>query len=227
VSPVGKWFDQVNSGGKRDRMQVLGVTGDARYGNMREPIAPTVYLPFRSRVGAAFAVRFSGPDPTSLIPALRRELTQHGFRARSIETQQDLILRHTVRERLLATLALFFAAVAVLLAGIGLYGVLSYSVLQWKRELGIRIAIGARTRHIIVRVTGGIVAMVLAGAAAGCAAGLLSVHYITSLLFQVKGTDPAMLAIPCLTILIAVASAAAPAVLRALRIDPATMLRSE
>ena len=93
-------------------------------------------------------------------------------------------------------LALFFAVVALLLAGIGLYGVLDYGVLQRRREIGIRMAIGAQAGDIARRVTAEIFSMVLAGALAGLVLGMASVRYIEALLFQVKPTDAAMLALP-------------------------------
>src|SRR5437868_7942339 len=124
-------------------------------------------------------------------------------------------------------LALFFATVALLLAGIGLYGVLDYSVLQRRREIGIRMAVGAQAVDIARRVTVDVFSMVLVGAIAGLALGMASVRYIESLFYQVKATDLAMLALPSLTIVAAALLASLPAVIRAVRIDPATILRSE
>jgi ABC-type antimicrobial peptide transport system permease subunit len=136
-------------------------------------------------------------------------------------------MRLTIRERLLAMLAAFFAAVALLLAAIGLYGVLDYSVLQRRREIGIRLAIGARAGDIARRVTLEEFTMVFLGAAAGCVLAMASVHYIQSLFYQVKPTDFGMLATPALTIIAASLLAAVPAVIRAVHIDPAAMLRVE
>jgi len=133
----------------------------------------------------------------------------------------------TVRERLMAMLALFFAVVALLLAGIGLYGVLDYGVLQRRREIGIRMAIGAQAGDIARRVTMDVLRMVLAGALAGVALGMASVRYIAALLYEVKPTDLGMLALPSAAILAVALLAALPAVLHAVRIDPVSMLRSE
>jgi ABC-type antimicrobial peptide transport system permease subunit len=124
-------------------------------------------------------------------------------------------------------LALFFAGVALLLAGIGLYGVLDYSVLQRRREIGIRMAIGAQAADIARRVTADVFLMICTGALAGVALGMASARYITALLFGVKPTDLTMLAIPSVTILAAALLAALPAVLRAVRIDPSIMLRAD
>jgi ABC-type antimicrobial peptide transport system permease subunit len=133
----------------------------------------------------------------------------------------------TLRERLLAMLALFFAVVALFLAGIGLYGVLDYSVLQRRREIGIRMAVGAQALDVASRITMEVFSMVLLGALAGLALGISSVRYITALLYQVKATDVIVLAIPSLLVLAAACIAAAPAVIRAVRIDPITTLRVE
>ena len=122
-------------------------------------------------------------------------------------------------------LALFFAVVALLLAGIGLYGVLDYAVLQRRREIGIRMAIGAQAGDIARRVTADIFVMVLVGAVAGLALGMVSARYIATLLYEVKATDAGMLAVPSATILAAAVVAALPAVIRAVRIDPAAMLQ--
>ena len=119
-------------------------------------------------------------------------------------------------------LALFFAVVALLLAGIGLYGVLDYSVLQRRREIGIRIAIGAQAGDIVRRVTLDVFAMVLAGALVGLALGMASVRYIESLLYQVKATEAGILALPSLTILLAAILAAIAPV-----IEPCESTRSK
>ena len=133
----------------------------------------------------------------------------------------------TIRERLLASLAAFFAGVALLLAAIGLYGVLSYSVLEREKEFGIQIAVGARIGSIARLVTTQVFVMVLVGAGVGIALGMASVRFVETLLFGVKGNDPTMLLVPTIVLLVAALLAALPAVLRAVRIDPVIMLRAE
>jgi len=145
----------------------------------------------------------------------------------NIRTQQEINESHTVRERLLAALATFFAGVALLLAGVGLYGVLDYSVLQRRREIGIRMAIGAQAQDVAWRVTADAFGMVLVGAVAGLGLGITSARYIEALFYQVKATDLPMLALPAVMIFAAALLAALPAVIRAVRIDPVAMLRSE
>jgi putative ABC transport system permease protein len=144
-----------------------------------------------------------------------------------VRTQQELIESQTVRERVLAMLARFFGVVALLLAGVGLYGVLDYSVVQRRREIGIRIALGAQPREVAVRVTARIFRMVLVGAVTGLALGLLSVRYIEPLLYQVKPAELPVLLMPVLEVLGAAVLAVLPAVIHAVKIDAAMLLRAE
>ena len=227
--PVGRSFDS----GKQ-RFQVVGLARDARYRNMREPITATAYIPLRypppETLGSAtFLVRTASSNPFALAPMLRQEVSRarSEFRVSNVRTQLEINEAQTVRERLLATIALFFSGVAVLLAGIGLYGVLDYSVVQRRRELGIRIAVGAPAHDIARRVTVDIFAMVLLGTVVGGGAGLLLEPYVKSLLYEVKPSDLGVLTLPSLTILLATLLAALPAVIRAIRIDPVAMLREE
>jgi len=238
-NPVGRFFEKETGDDKtRLRLQVIGVAADARYRNMREPITPTAYVPFRSvdAAGAAgtqksgsFIIRTANANPLALASILRRQVprARPELRVSNIRTQTEINARHTLRERLLATLALFFATVALLLAAIGLYGVLHYTVLQRHRELGIRIAVGARAATIARLVTTDLVAVILAGAAAGLILALTGVRTIESLLYQVRPTDAPMLALPAIIIIAAAIFAATPAIIRAIRIDPATLLRTD
>lgn len=115
----------------------------------------------------------------------------------------------------------------MVLAGIGLYGVLDFSVLQRRREIGIRIAIGAQAGAIARLVTIDAFVMVLTGALAGLGLGMLSVRYIEGFFYGVKATDMSVIALPSVMIVGAVLLAALPTVVRAVRIDPLEMLRSE
>jgi putative ABC transport system permease protein len=229
-NPVGKSFAIVDNTGQRYPQRIVGLVGDVRDRNMREPMQPMTFFPFtQDYARGTFIVRTSSSNPLALVSILRQEVShaRSEFRISNIRTQAELIQAQTIRERLLAMLALFFAFVALLLAGVGLYGVLDYSVLQRRREIGIRMALGARAGDVARRVTADVFSMVLLGAAAGLALGMASVRYISSLLYQVKPTDIRMLTVPFLAILIAALVAALPAVIRAVRIDPSKMLRTE
>ena len=236
--PTGKWFEIVDGGNPRVRVQVVGLVPDARTWEMRRPIRPTIFVPFHSADAAhalqpsargTFVVRTSRGDPLGLAAALRDAVSRENpqFFVENIRTQLELLESQTVRERLLAVLAMFFAAVALLLAGVGLYGVLDYSVLQRRREIGIRIAIGAGAGEIARRVTTDVFVMVIAGAVGGLVLGMLSVRYIQTLFYQVRPTDPHALAVPSLVIVGAALLAALPAIIHALRTDLVKALRAE
>jgi putative ABC transport system permease protein len=238
VDPVGKTFDLNMDEGLRLKYEIVGMVGDVRYKNLREPILPQFYVPFRSidqegqlgKKGAGILlVRTSSLNPRALAPMLRQEIprARSEFRVSRIRTQLEINRSHTVRERLLATLALFFAIVALLLAGVGLYGVLHYSVRQRRREIGIRMAVGAQAGGVARLVTMDVFAMVLLGAVAGVGLGMLSVRYVESLFYQVRATDSQMLALPSVAILWGALLAALRPVIQAVRIDPASMLRAE
>jgi predicted permease len=229
-NPVGRSFEVVLNEGHRDRYQIVGLVGDARYRDMREPMKPTAYFPFQADYSrATFMIRTVSQNPLAMASALRLEVprARPGFRVSNIRTQTALIEQHIGRERLLSILALFFGVVALSLAGVGLYGVLDYSVLQRRREIGIRIAIGAQATDIARRVITDVFAVVLAGLLVGIISGIASIRFIETLLFEVKATDVGVLALPTVTILAVSLLAALPAVVRAVRIDPVTMLRSE
>jgi predicted permease len=220
------------------RFTAVGVVANAPYERLREPPLPVAYVPFHSidekgaplTLGdATFIVRTASANPLALASMLRREIprVRPGFRVSDIRTQEEINAAQTVRERLLAMLASFFAVVALLLAGIGLYGVLDYSVLQRRREIGIRMAIGAPAADIARRVTLDVFSMALVGAVAGLALSLMSAQYIETLLFEVKATDAGILARPWLIMMAVALLAALPAVIRAVHIDPAATLRCE
>jgi predicted permease len=229
-SPVGRSFDVVANEGRRVHYQIVGVVGDARYRDMREPMRPTAYFPFKGNYSrATFLIRTTSANPLAMASAVRAEVPRAhpGFRVSNVRTQMALIEQHTARERLLSILALFFGVVALSLAGVGLYGVLDYSVLQQQREIGIRLAIGAKPAAIAQSLVSRLFALVLAGTLIGMILGLVSARFTETLLFGVKTTDVGVLALPTATIFAVALLAAVPAIVRAVRIDPATMLRLE
>jgi hypothetical protein len=240
---VGTFFDAKNPIGKtfqeeENHYQVVGLVADAPYGNLRDAIVPVAYIPFHEvnaqcvaqpETQETFLVRTSGSNPLALASVLRKAIPQAraGFRVSGLRTQSELVRAQTVRERLLAMLAAFFSFVALLLAGIGLYGVLSYSLQQREREFGIRIAVGAGIGDIAWQATSRVFLMVMTGSAIGAALGMASVRSVETLLYGVKGSDPVMLAGPALVLLVIALLSALPVIARASRIDPKMMLRAE
>ncbi|HEU4414235.1 MAG TPA: ADOP family duplicated permease [Candidatus Angelobacter sp.] len=236
--PVGRRFEVVMEHNQRLGFQIVGLCGDVAYLNVREPMPPQAYFPFRSldssgqlqaKRSGVILVRTSASDPMAMAGVLPREVRagRAEFRLSDLQTQTEINLAHTLRERLLAMLSLFFATVALLLAGVGLYGVLNHSVLQRRREIGIRMAIGAQASNVARLVTSRMIAAVMAGAAAGLFVGLVCAQRLQALLFEVRATDAAMLMVPLAAIAAVAVLATIPAVLRAVHIDPLIMLRSE
>ncbi len=231
-NPIGRTFER---GANQPLNKIVGVTPDVPDHDLREPSRPMFYVPLDEIEApgpvrfATFVVHIDAQNPLALANTLRQLIAErhNGLRVSNVTTQLDLIRDQTIRERLLSTLAGFFAAVALLLAGIGLYAVLNYSVLQRRREIGIRMAIGS-TRAGIVRVlTLDAFLMIGLGAVAGIALGFGAARYVESLFYQVKATDADMLALPAVAILVTALVATLPAVLRALRTDPTEILRAE
>lgn len=233
--PIGRNFER---GANQPLNKIVGVVPDVPYHDLREPSRPIFYVPFdgigdksvSGAVGfATFVIHTDAQNPFALAGTLRQFISQrhNGLRVSNITTQLELVRDQTVRERLLATLAAFFAAVALLLAGIGLYAVLNYSVLQRRREIGIRMAIGAPRTGIVRLVTQDIFLTIALGGCAGIALGFGAARFVASLFYQVKATDADMIALPAVAILVTALIATLPAVLRALRTDPTEILRAE
>ena len=234
-TPIGRTFER---GVNQPVNKIVGVTPDLPDHDLREPDGAVFYVPFnaidvKSSPSAAdfatFVIHTEAQNPLSLANSLRRLIAErhNGLRVSNITTELELVRDQTVRERLIATLAAFFAAVAQLLAAVGLYAVLNYSVLQRRREIGIRMAIGSTRAAIVRLVTLDIFLMIALGSCAGLALGFGAARYVASLFYQVKATDADMLALPASAILVAALLATLPAVLRALRTDPTEILRAE
>ena len=233
--PIGRTFQR---GAHRPLNKIVGVTRDVPDHDLREPNRAVFYVPFSGIDSksaptpegfATFVVHIDAQNPLALANTLRQLVAErrNGLRVSNITTQLDLVRDQTIRERLIAMLAGFFAVVALLLAGIGLYAVLNYSVLQRRREIGIRMAIGSSRAGIVRLVTFDAFAMIVLGGCAGVGLGLGAARSVSSLFYQVKATDAEMLALPVCAILVTALVATLPAVLRALRTDPTEILRAE
>ncbi|HVT57969.1 MAG TPA: ABC transporter permease [Thermoanaerobaculia bacterium] len=215
--------------GERGFLEVAGVAGDARNGALGDAPEPFAYLPIAQSAAsiAMLHVRTDG-DPLAAVPAVRREV-------QGLDPNLPLLDAHTVGQvrsralwapRMGAGLLSLFGLLALALAALGMYGVLAYSIGQRRREIGVRMAIGARPPDVIGLVVRQGMLPVLWGAAAGLAAGLAGARLIRSLLFGVGAADPAALAGATLLLLaVALAAAYVPA-RRAAALDPTSALRT-
>jgi ABC-type antimicrobial peptide transport system permease subunit len=144
-----------------------------------------------------------------------------------ITLQSTLVANTLLKERLLALLSAFFGLVSLTLAAIGLYGVLSYSIVRRTREIGIRLALGARPVVVVRSVIGDVALLTAAGLGAGLVCAILLARFVSTLLFEVSAYDLASLAMPVMVLLGAAVLAAVPPALRAARVEPTEALRYE
>jgi predicted permease len=237
-NPLGKRMTQGNSsntsgGGaavgkpKSKRWQIVGVVGDTKYNNLRREIHPTVYVPLIGG-GAKFELR-TAADPAALIPAVRDVVKRadSNLPIFGVRTQKRSIENLLSRERMIAELSSFFAALALVLACIGLYGMLSYEVNRRTREIGIRMALGAEKADVLRMVIGQGLKLVVIGVAIGIAGALALTRFLSSLLYGVKPTDPlTFIAVSLILIAVALLACYVPA-RRAVKVDPMVALRYE
>jgi ABC-type antimicrobial peptide transport system permease subunit len=203
------------------------VVGDTKYADLRDEDAPTAFVPLVSG-GATFNVR-TALAPATLMPAVRRVVNSvdANIPVMRMSTQSDSIDRLLFNERLVARLLGLFAALGLLLACIGLYGLLSYEVERRTREIGIRTALGAQRSTIWSMVVRHGIVLVAAGALAGCGAAFGVTRLLTSLLYAVRPTDPLTFALTAgLLLLVGILACSLPA-RRATRVDPMAALRCE
>lgn len=212
-------------------VEIVGVAHDARLLNLRDAVPPIVYLSYlqdaQGLPWGALYVR-TEKNPQALAMTIGHEIESLGreYPLRTATVDQ-MVSRFLVNERVIALLSTFFAALALLLASIGLYGLMSYGVTRRTREIGVRIALGAQqgsVRWMILRET---LALTLSGVAIGIPFGLAATRLITSMLFGLSPSDVSTLVTACLVLLaVALVAGYLPA-RKASAIDPILALRTE
>jgi predicted permease len=235
--PIGK---RLNLGDDRDPLQIVGVVGHVKQwglnGDDRQSLQAQLYEPFRQQSGSPSEVGVvvreeggAGTTGTALFEAIRREVQSQNSQnvVFGAQTLKEVIGDSLARQRFAMILLNAFAVVALLLASIGLYGVISYLVGQRTHELGIRLALGAQRQDILGLVLGQGMKMALGGVALGLLAALGLTRLLANLLYGVSPTDPATFAvIASLLTAVALLASFLPA-RRATKVDPLTALRHE
>lgn len=230
-NPVGQYVVYGKSGERKPDMVVVGVCGTAKYRSFREPSPPTFYrvMDLKKDMGPILLYVRTQGDPRDAINAVRATLAQIAPAVPLVEvsTVEEEVQNSLWQERLLAIFCGFFGGIAAVLAAVGLYATLAYSVARRSRELGIRIALGAQFRDVVQTVCGSLLWPVAAGVLAGLVAAGLLVTLIRSFLYGVRPLDPVSFVVAAAAILACAALAAAMPSLRASRTDPAITLRDE
>ena len=216
--------------GEKEDLEIVGIVGDARFASLRDPAPRTLYLPYRQhrQHRMTFALRVGG-DPASVAAPVRQAMAEIDakvplFDLRSQEEQIDLMVRP---ERLFAYVAAGFASLALLLACLGIYGTLAYSVARRTAEIGLRMALGAGRREVIYTVLKESLVPVVIGVALGLGTALATTELIESMLFGLTPTDFGTLAAATVALVASALVAAWVPSYRASRVDPMTALRVE
>lgn len=230
-SPVGRTFRQ--DGGRQENpplIEIVGLVEDAVYRSLRDPVPPTVYLPLWQSPDRppffSLSVRSSGRSPASLTQSVAEAISRSDkdlqITFRPLAEQIDSAL---IQERLVALLSAFFGGLALLLAGLGLYGVTSYAVSRRRFEIGVRMALGASPRLVVRLVIKRVAFLVGMGVVAGGIVALWSAGLAQGLLFGLKPHDPVTYALAAASLVLVGAVAGWLPARRASRLDPAETLR--
>jgi predicted permease len=230
-NPMGMRITTV-FGDERTTQQVVGVVKDSRTEDLREQIAPRYYTPatqpLTPRIRTNLLIRTS-TEPSPVLTAARRTIQQAypSLPILSPETLKEKMVPFTAQERSVASLAVVFGAVALMLAAVGLYGVLSFAITRRQGEIAIRIAVGARPGSVIAMILRETSGLILVGLALGAGLAYAASRWITSQLYGVAPQDPLTLTLAAgMLVVVALLATFLPAQ-QASRLDPMAALRRE
>jgi predicted permease len=225
---IGQHF---RAGGFSGPVEVIGIAADTKESSLDEASQPIVYCALSQRTQLEQSINFAlrtGGSPSLLIPGVKATFAEIEPRlSLSIRTLQNQVAESVRVPRALGLLSGFFGALALLLAAIGLYGIISYSVARRQNEIGLRIALGATRTRVIRMVLGDVAVIVVTGIALGGLASLAATRLVAAFLYGVAPNDPSTLGLSAVTLVaVAIGAALIPA-WRAARLDPMAALRYE
>jgi predicted permease len=226
ASPLGKRFGWGDSPQLKFDTEIIGVVKDANYGSLRDKTRRLIYFP--NQGDTLLVARAAGPV-APLAATIRREIeaVDKGLEISGVRTVPQLRDQALVQERLLAKLSSFFALLALLLACIGLYGVMSYDVARRTHEIGVRMALGAEALDVLRLVLRETMSLVVIGLIAGLGAALATSRLIASLLYELSPNDPLTIGLASLLLLTVAALAGYLPARRAAQVDPMVALRHQ
>jgi putative ABC transport system permease protein len=228
TDPIGK--RAMSTRDEKVYRQIIGVVPNVKFYGMRDTARALVWVPYAQNPWGLgmVTVRTSG-DPLGALGTVRRELASldRNIALAGVTTMQDAGARSIASDRMVAVLLTAFATLALILAAVGIFGVLSYTVAQRTKELGVRMALGAQRGDVLTLVLRETMPLVLAGIGIGIAAGLGLTQLMRSILFEVQPTDPlTFVGVPMVLCLVGLGAALLPA-RRASKVSPLVALRSD
>jgi predicted permease len=227
-NPIGRRF-----GGRpeeSDQVEIIGVVRDAKYNSIRDAGPPTKYSPFfQNRLGGAVVHVKTAADPASVVPAIREAVRQidANLPVTNVSTQMEQIEARFAQEKLFAQAYTLFGALALLIASIGLFGLMSYSVARRTNEIGIRMALGAQRADVVHMVMRESLLLVAVGLIAGLLAALAAGRLVRTLLFGLNPADAWTIIVSVIMMVAVSAFAGYLPARRASRVDPMTALHYE
>jgi FtsX-like permease family len=228
IDPVGRLFGLGTSGVATAQNEIIGVVSDAKDRSLREPMLPTFYTARTNFSEFVLYVRTHMPSRAIIEPVRKTwESIGPGVPFLEVDTMAQEVHENTAHERLTAALTSLFGGIAALLAGVGIYGLLAYVVTERRREIGIRMALGARPRDIAKLLGGETAIMTAVGAAAGLGCALIAAPALRGLLYGISPADPESLAAAVLFVALTTILATLFPVVRAIRTETAQTLREE
>jgi predicted permease len=224
---IGKGISIGGTRGLHQYYRIIGVIPELRAQGLDQPPTEVVFTAEINR-GPVWTVKTTAGTPADILPSIHRILAELNPRVPIVNprSMSDVVARSTARASFVMTLLVIAGAMALLLSAVGIYGVISYLVTQRRSEIGVRMALGARLPQVASLVLGESMRLATAGVVIGLVAALLAMRLVRSLLFDVSTTDPLVLGVTSVTLIVIAAAASLAPTRRAAKIDPVEAMRS-